>query len=84
MDSTSLTRAVAIMVRQGWIAERRGGDRRERWLRLSDAGKAQLNRALPTWEQVQARLRDRLGEQAWTALEQLTYEVTTVATTRTT
>jgi hypothetical protein len=33
MDSTSLTRTLAIMVREGWIAERRGKDRRERRLR---------------------------------------------------
>src|SRR4249920_4047982 len=35
MDSTSLTRTLGIMRRQGWIAERRGNDRRERWLRLT-------------------------------------------------
>ena len=34
MDSTTLTRTLQIMIRQGWIAERRGKDRRERWLRL--------------------------------------------------
>ena len=28
MDSTSLTRALAVMIREGWIAERRGDDRR--------------------------------------------------------
>jgi DNA-binding MarR family transcriptional regulator len=30
MDSTSLTRTLGIMRRQGWVAERRGDDRRER------------------------------------------------------
>src|SRR5277367_6865891 len=33
MDSTSLTRTLAIMNRQGWLAQRRGKDKRERWLR---------------------------------------------------
>src|SRR5437870_13252950 len=32
MDSTTLTRTLEIMDRHGWIAERRGEDRRERWL----------------------------------------------------
>lgn len=82
MDSTSLTRTLAIMARHSWIAEHRGEDRRERRLRLSDAGEAQLNLALPVWEEVQARLRDRLGEPAWIGLQELTYQVTTVATTR--
>src|ERR1700688_1108849 len=47
MDSTSLTRTLAIMIRQRWVTDRRGKDRRERWLRLSSAGEQQLKRALP-------------------------------------
>jgi DNA-binding MarR family transcriptional regulator len=82
MDSTSLTRTLAIMRRQGWIAERRGEDRRERWLRLSKGGEAQLRRVLPVWEKVQSRLRRQLGEQAWNNLLQLTYEVTGLLTTQ--
>ncbi len=62
---TTLTRTLQIMVRGGWIAERRGEDRRERRLRLAKAGEAQLNRALPVWGKVQSRLRRQLGEQAW-------------------
>src|SRR5438067_4878742 len=38
MDSTSLTRTLGIMRREGWVAERRGEDRRQRWLRLAKAG----------------------------------------------
>jgi DNA-binding MarR family transcriptional regulator len=82
MDSTSLTRTLAIMVRQGWIAERRGKDRRDRWLRLSAAGDAQLRRALPVWEKVQSRLRRQLGDQAWNNLLQLTRQVTGLITTK--
>lgn len=76
MDSTSLTRTLAIMVREGWIAERRGKDRRERRLRLSSGGEAQLRRALPVWEKVQSRLRRQLGDSAWNNLLQLTRQVT--------
>src|SRR5437870_7583626 len=50
MDSTSLTRTLGIMRREGWIAERRGEDRRQRWLSLSKTGEARLSRALPVWE----------------------------------
>jgi DNA-binding MarR family transcriptional regulator len=80
MDSTTLTRTLAIMIRQNWVTERRGKDRRERWLRLADAGQTQLTEALPVWDEVQTRLRDRLGEQAWTGLQQLTHQVTTAVT----
>lgn len=82
MDSTSLTRTLAIMSRQGWIAERRGEDRRERWLRLADGGEKKLRSALPAWEKVQSRLRQQLGDQAWNSLLQLTHHLTDMATTR--
>src|SRR5271168_2813699 len=38
MDSTSLTRTLAVMRRAGWVSEERGEDRRERRIRLSSAG----------------------------------------------
>ena len=82
MDSTTLTRTLEIMGRQGWIAERRGEDRRERWLRLAKAGETQLNRVLPVWENVQSRLRSQVGEQAWKNLLQLTHHVTDLVTTQ--
>ena len=82
MDSTSLTRTLAIMRRKGWIAERRGEDRRERRLRLANAGEVKLRRALPVWEKVQSRLRRQLGEPAWNDLFQLTYQVTSLITTQ--
>ena len=80
MDSTTLTRTLEIMARRGWIAERRGKDRRERWLRLAKAGETQLNRALPAWEKVQTRLRRQVGGQAWKNLVQLTNQVTELLT----
>jgi DNA-binding MarR family transcriptional regulator len=76
MDSTTLTRTLGIMSRHGWIAERPGRDRRERLLSLSSGGEAQLRRALPAWEKVQARLRNQLGERPWKNLLQLTNQVT--------
>jgi len=82
MDSTSLTRTLEIMVRHGWIAERRGMDRRERWLRLAKAGEIKLNRALPVWEKVQSSLRRQLGDQSWKNLMQLTNQATNIATTK--
>jgi DNA-binding MarR family transcriptional regulator len=81
IDSTTLTRTLQIMGREGWIAERPGQDRRERRLRLAKAGKAQFNRALPVWEEVQSRLRRRVGEQEWKSLLEITHQVTDLITT---
>jgi DNA-binding MarR family transcriptional regulator len=82
MDSTTLTRTLVIMRRQGWIADRRGQDRRERWLRLTDAGETKLNRTLPAWERVQASLRRELGDRTWKSLFQLANQVTSMVTNR--
>ena len=80
MDSTSLTRTLAIMIRRGWITERRGQDRRERRLRMNNAGEAQLRRVEPVWEKVQSRLRRELGPRAWNRFLQLTQQLTNIAT----
>jgi DNA-binding MarR family transcriptional regulator len=82
MDSTSLTRTLAIMARKSWIAEQRGEDRRERRIRLSSAGAAKLRRAIPVWEKVQSRLRKKLGKREWESLLQLTHQVTEIVKTQ--
>lgn len=76
IDSTTLTRTLAIMGRRGWIASRSGKDRRERWLCLSEAGRAEFKRARPHWEKVQQELRGRLGNNRWNKLLNLTNQVT--------
>ena len=78
MDSTSLTRTLRIMGKSehGWVAERRGKDRRERWLQLSTAGVKKLRRAEPIWEEVQSQVQRELGAEDWNHLMQLTYRAT--------
>jgi DNA-binding MarR family transcriptional regulator len=68
MDSTTLTRTLRLMQGQGWIKERPGRDRRERWLRLSPAGQKQLEQATGPWEALQSRLRNRFGATRWNEL----------------
>jgi DNA-binding MarR family transcriptional regulator len=80
MDSTTLTRTLRIMIRENWITERRGNDRRERLLRLAKAGRDQFNRALPSWEKAQIQLGRQLGDKRWHDLLKLTNEVTTLVT----
>jgi len=82
MDSTTLSRTLRIMAREGWVAERRGNDRRERWLRLAKGGEAQFKRALPAWEKVQSRLRRQLGELSWKNLLEITHQVTDLVKTQ--
>ena len=79
IDSTTLTRTVHIMRRNGWIAERPGEDRRERWLRLGKAGRELVARATPAWEKTQSQLAQKLGEGTWHTLFTLTDELTSLA-----
>jgi DNA-binding MarR family transcriptional regulator len=62
MDSTTLTRTLGLLRRQGWIRVRRGRDRRERLFRLTQAGKRQMAEAQPYWERAERRLRRELGD----------------------
>ena len=71
MDSTTLTRTLDIMANHGWIVKQHGDDRRERRLRLSREGEAQLRRALPSWEVVQKKLRRQLGNKRLDKLNSL-------------
>lgn len=71
MDSTTLTRTLDIMADHGWIVKQHGEDRRERRLRLSHEGEAQLRRALPSWEEVQKKLRRQLGNKRLDKLNSL-------------
>jgi DNA-binding MarR family transcriptional regulator len=80
MDSTTLTRTLNIMKRHGWIEQRRGRDRREWRIGLTDSGKAQLKRALPSWRSVQRRIHSQFGNQLWENLFQVTHQVTGVLT----
>ncbi len=73
MDSTTLTRTLRLM--RGWIEERPGKDRRERWLRLSAAGQKQLKRAEVPWQALQAQLRSRFGATRWNELQQAATEI---------
>jgi DNA-binding MarR family transcriptional regulator len=80
IDSTTLTRTLKIMTREGWIAERPGEDRRERWIQLTPVGKERFRAAVPAWETAQTNLRLRLGEQGWEELMRVSNRVTEIIT----
>ncbi len=80
MDSTTITRTLALIKKQGWIDTRSGADRRERLIRLTPSGRTKFSRALPHWEAAQADLRTRLGEERWIQLTSLINNVTSAVT----
>ncbi len=75
IDSTTLTRTLANLRREGWIAVKTGADRRERLVSLTASGRRQLKQSLPHWERAQERLRKILGEERWEEVADLTHKV---------
>src|SRR6476646_11445835 len=75
MDSTTLTRTLRPMLKQGWIRARRGKDKRERLFSLTRAGRRQLATAQPFWEAAQRRLRKELGDAGWTGMNQAVSDI---------
>src|SRR5882672_8066611 len=76
MDSTTLTRTLALLSKQGWIHVRPGKDRRERVFRLTEAGKRQIAAAQPHWEVAERHLRKTLGPLGWKQMQATVAQVT--------
>jgi DNA-binding MarR family transcriptional regulator len=68
MDRTTLTRNVVPLERGGLVKRERGPDRRERYLRVTPAGRRALEQALPLWRQAQAQVVRVISQDAWHAL----------------
>ena len=79
MDSTTLTRTLRLLLKQGWVRGRRGKDRRERLFSLTAAGRQQMAMAEPYWEQAEQRLRRELGDAGWKSMKQTVSRVTEAA-----
>ena len=81
LDETTLTRNLRPLIDAGWVAIRPGEDRREKLVRLTDAGAARRRGGRPAWERAQQRLRSRLPEETWSRLMDVLPERTRLADT---
>ena len=72
MDRTTLTRNLRPLEREGLIMIEAGRDRRERQVAITARGQQLLAKAVPLWEQVQARVAERFGVER---LQQLFHEL---------
>ncbi len=60
-DRTTLTRNLAVLVKQGLVRNESGADRRMRLVQLTPEGKAAIERAWPLWQEAQTRIERILG-----------------------
>jgi len=79
LDETTLTRNLRPLIDSGWVAIGSGADRREKLVRLTDAGAAKLREAQPAWERAQERMRARLPKGRWSHLLVLLPELARLA-----
>jgi DNA-binding MarR family transcriptional regulator len=65
IDSTTLTRSLAKLQKQGLIAISKRAERRQRFVTLTEAGVATLAEALPGWRAAQERFEKAVGAEFW-------------------
>jgi DNA-binding MarR family transcriptional regulator len=76
MDSTTLTRTLGLLLKQGWVRVRRGKDKRERLFRLTRGGQRKMAEAQRPWERAEQRLRRELGDEGWESMKQTVRRIT--------
>jgi DNA-binding MarR family transcriptional regulator len=78
-DKTTISRNLRLLARKKWIEFVRGGDGRERRVRLTVAGRRRLADAKPAWRAAQDRLRGSMSQRDWNAMLALFGRVTSAA-----
>ena len=79
LDSTTLTRTLALLRKKRWIQAKPGEDRRQVRLTLTAEGKSKYQSALPYWQSAQKELRKALGEAGWKQIMEATTRTAAVA-----
>ena len=79
LDSTTLTRTLALLRRKGWIHAKRGEDRREVQLALTAEGMREYQLARPYWLLAQKKLQRALGDADWKRLVTATIQTAALA-----
>jgi DNA-binding MarR family transcriptional regulator len=68
MDRTSLYRAIAPMLRDGWLVMAKGSDARSRSATITKKGRQILAKAATGWDDIQDRLIRSFGPSAYGSL----------------
>jgi DNA-binding MarR family transcriptional regulator len=74
LDDSTLSRNLERMRANGWLEEVSGGDARVHSHRLTEAGRALLDKAIPAWRNAQREAKRLLGGAAVQALRRFARE----------
>jgi DNA-binding MarR family transcriptional regulator len=80
LDETTLTRNLRPLIESEWVIIEAGQDRREKLVRITEAGTATLKNALPAWERAQKRMQTVISTEGWSNLLSVLSEVAQLAT----
>jgi DNA-binding MarR family transcriptional regulator len=67
-DRTTLTRNLTILERDGLIKVSEGTDHRTRNVTATQKGRGAVARAIPLWNEVQHKVKQKMGESSWQGL----------------
>src|SRR6266487_5070535 len=70
MDRTTLTRNLSVLERHGFIKISQGKDHRTRIVAATQKGRSAVVKATPLWNEVQRKVRQKMGESSWHELMQ--------------
>jgi DNA-binding MarR family transcriptional regulator len=65
MDRTSLYRAIAPMIREGWLASEEGADNRFKTARITSKGQRVFSAATKHWSGLQKKVIGKFGQQSY-------------------
>ena len=68
MDRTTLTRNLSVLQRQGFIKISSGKDNRTRIVTITNKGRTTIAKAIPLWNDVQNKVKKKMGETLWNEL----------------
>lgn len=79
IDTTTLTRSLHLMRRQGLLRVSERSTMRRRFVTLTRTGARIFDRSIPLWRRAQTRLVSAIGEARWMALQQQLEQLSSLA-----
>ena len=79
IDTTTLTRSLRLMRKQGLLTISERSTMRQRFVTLTSHGVRALEKSLPRWQKVQNRFVSAIGKEHWELLQQELARLSTVA-----
>jgi DNA-binding MarR family transcriptional regulator len=79
IDTTTLTRSLRLMRKQGLLTISERSTMRQRFVTLTREGTRVLEKSLPQWRRVQTRFVNAIGKEHWKVLQQELARLSTIA-----